>query len=149
MGFRRKIQDSPKVDLTPMIDVVFLLLIFFMISTTFIEQPGLTINLPESGADQIEKKQRDLHVYLTASGDIYLDTILMTKEALGTHLSGYKPAERSGVSFILMADQEARHGLVVELMDMARSSGFDNLAIATDPESSMNIHNNVKEGLDE
>ncbi len=134
MSFRRKVQESPKVDLTPMIDVVFLLLIFFMISTTFIEQPGLSIDLPHSGSEQIRQKDKDLHVYLTASGDIYLERTKVTKAALQAHLSTYRAATAKGMTFLLMADQDARHGEVVELMDMARSAGFSQLAIATDAE---------------
>ncbi len=133
MGFRKKIQESPKVDLTPMIDVVFLLLIFFMISTTFVEQTGLNIKLPDAGADQIEQKNQDFHIYLTQDGRIYLDRDQITKESLLNKLNAIDLNIVKRSSFILMADQDVKHGLVVEIMDMARAAGFTNLAIATDP----------------
>ncbi len=132
MGFRRKIQESPKIDLTPMIDVVFLLLIFFMISTTFVEQPGLSIKLPTSGAERIEKQKLDLHIYLTSTGEIYLDREQVTTAALQVYLDNMNQDIVKHSSFILMADQDVKHGLVVTIMDMARSAGFTNLAIATD-----------------
>lgn len=144
MGFRRKVQESPKVDLTPMIDVVFLLLIFFMISTTFIEQPGLSIDLPESGSDQIKQTEKDLHIYLTASGDIYLERTKVTKAALEAHLATYKPAVAGTMTFLLMADKEARHGQVVELMGMARAAGFSQLAIATEAEEKTSSGDDAK-----
>ncbi len=131
MGFRRKIPEAPRVELTAMIDVVFLLLIFFMISTTFVERPGLTIDLPASGAESV-RPQQDVHVYLTAEGDIYLDRDRVTHAQLKAMLESYTEVQRKKMTFLLMADKSARHGQVVELMDLARTAGFDLLAIATD-----------------
>ena len=131
MGFRRRNLETPRIDLTPMIDVVFLLLIFFMISTTFIEGPGLTINLPESAAQKLKKTPRDLHVYLTASGEIYLEKQPVSLLQLRQRLQGYG-GDAGEMTFLLMADQGARHGDVIQLMDAAKKAGFENLAIATD-----------------
>ncbi len=132
MGFRRHIQEAPKVDLTPMIDVVFLLLIFFMISTTFIERPGLNISLPASSSEQIKQNQKEIQVYLSANGDIYLQREKMTLDDLLRHLQGYDPILTPKMTFLLMADKAARHGKVIQLMDAAKMAGFGNLAIATD-----------------
>ncbi len=131
MGFRRKTPEAPRVELTAMIDVVFLLLIFFMISTTFVERPGLSIELPTSAAESV-KQQQDLHVYLTADGDIYLDRDQVDRAQLQFRLESFTAAQRKKMTFLLMADKAARHGQVVELMDLARTAGFDQLAIATD-----------------
>ena len=132
MGFRRKIPDPPKVDLTPMIDVVFLLLIFFMISTTFIEQPGLSLDLPESGAETLSQQNEDLRVYLTVAGDIYLNQNKVSKQSFQQTLARYDQSIQQKAAFIIMADKDVPHGMVVEIMDIARSIGFRNLAIATD-----------------
>jgi len=131
MAFLRKRRDEPKVDLTPMVDVVFLLLIFFMISTTFIETPGLSIKLPESSTQVAEKEPKELKIYLSKEGEIYLGEEKMTTAALKRHLDGYgKQAEH--MTFLLLADKDARHGKVVELMDLAKVAGFSKLAIATE-----------------
>ena len=122
MGFHRRIQESPRVDLTPMIDVVFLLLIFFMISTTFIERPGLNIDLPDSGAGQIEASDREIQVYLTATGEIYLQRQPVSADQLAAHLASYSPQQAKQMVFLLMADKTALHGDVVRLMDMARKA---------------------------
>ena len=132
MGFHRRIQESPRVDLTPMIDVVFLLLIFFMISTTFIERPGLNIDLPESGAGRIETSDREIQVYLTATGEIYLQRQPVSADQLAAHLASYSPQQAKQMVFLLMADKTALHGDVVQLMDMARTAGIGQLALATD-----------------
>lgn len=132
MGFRRRIQESPKVDLTPMIDVVFLLLIFFMISTTFIERPGLSINLPASSSEQIKQSKKEVQVYLAENGDIYLQREKVSLEELLRHLLSFDQMTTKKMTFLLMADKAALHGKVVQLMDAAKKAGFGSLAIATD-----------------
>jgi len=132
MGFRRRIQESPKVDLTPMIDVVFLLLIFFMISTTFIERPGLNIDLPASSSDQIKQNRKEIRVYLAENGDIYLQREKITLDDLLLHLQTFEAITVKKMTFLLMGDKSARHGQVVALMDAAKKAGFGTLAIAAD-----------------
>lgn len=131
MAFLRKRREDPKVDMTPMVDCVFLLLIFFMIGTTFIETPGLSIKLPESTSRVAEKSPEEVKIYLSKQGEIFLGEALMTAPALKRHLEGYKN-KVARMTFLLMADKDARHGQVVELMDMAKVAGFERLAIATE-----------------
>ena len=131
MGFLPKQNDEPRIDLTPMVDVVFLLLIFFMISTTFVESPGISIKLPESSAQTIEREPQELKVYLSREGDIYhQDRKISVKEF--RDLLAERQADASRTTVLLLADQEAKHGRVVTLMDLARDAGFTKLAIATE-----------------
>lgn len=131
MAFVRKRREEPRVELTPMVDVVFLLLIFFMISTTFVETPGITIKLPESTAEAVAKEPEEVKIYLSKEGDIYLKETRLTLAALRANLDSYG-TKSGGMTFLLLADAEARHGRVVQLMDAARESGFGKLAIATE-----------------
>ncbi len=132
MAFHRKKREEVRVDLTSMIDVVFLLLIFFMISTTFVETPGLSIKLPESSAQRAAEEPRELRIYVSSKGEIYLKDQKIDVERLRKELRSNR--DRSAeTTFLLLADQEARHGRVVELMDLAREEGFTRLAIATEP----------------
>ena len=131
MSFRRKKREDLRVELTPMIDVVFLLLIFFMISTTFIETPGISIKLPEATTSIVDKEPDEIKIYLSKEGQIFLKENEITLAALQAHLKTY--GERSqNMTFLLMADKEAKHGLVVQLMDSAKNNGFGKLAIATE-----------------
>jgi len=131
MPFIRKKREEPRVELTPMVDVVFLLLIFFMISTTFVETPGLSINLPESSSKIVEKEPDEIKVYLSKDGVIQMKGEQLTLPALKEVLRQYGEGARTR-TFILLADREALHGRVVELMDVAREAGFGKLAIATE-----------------
>ena len=117
-----------------MVDVVFNLLIFFMISTTFVQAPGLDIQLPESSAERVQKEPEEVKVYLSRGGDIFLEDEKVSLEQFRSRLEEF--GERSAdMTFLLMADREALHGRVVQLMDLARESGFNRLAIATETRS--------------
>ena len=131
MAFSRKKRETPRVDLTPMVDVVFLLLIFFMISTTFVEAPGISIKLPESASQQRKQEPEEVKVYLSREGNIFLGEERLEQEELRRRLKDYgnRAAE---MTFLLLADEDALHGKVVSLMDMARETGFEKLAIATE-----------------
>ena len=134
MGFRRRNLEPPRVDLTAMIDVVFLLLIFFMISTTFIERPGLKIDLPESAAFDV-LHDKELQIYLGKNGEIFFQDQQMSLAELLRQLKPYRAAAAK-MTFLLMADKDALHGNVIQVMDAAKTAGFGKLAIATDKEIS-------------
>jgi biopolymer transport protein ExbD/biopolymer transport protein TolR len=131
MAFARRKRDEPRVDLTPMVDVVFLLLIFFMISTTFVETPGIAVKLPESSSRVVEKAPEEVTVYLSREGGIYIGEEQLSLEELRGRLVGYGAKARE-MNFALYADREALHGRVVQVMDLARETGFGKLAIATE-----------------
>lgn len=132
MAFLRKPTEEPRLDLTPMVDVVFLLLIFFMISTTFIETPGLSIKLPESSAQAVDREPKELKIFLSSEGEIFHGEENLSLEQFKILLQTNADTA-ANTTFLLMADQEARHGKVVTLMDLAREAGYRKLAIATDP----------------
>lgn len=134
MAFRRKQQEDARIDITPMVDVVFLLLIFFMISTTFVETPGIDIRLPESSSQSTEREPEEIKVYLSEEGEIFLGDDRTSLAELERYLESRKD-DADQATFLLLADREARHGLVVKLMDLARSTGFSRLAIGTEEPS--------------
>lgn len=134
MAFKRKKREELRVELTSMVDVVFLLLIFFMISTTFVDSQGIDVKLPTATADQIPKTPDKVKVYLEQSGTIHLDDNPISLADLKKHLATFKDAAAK-TTFVLLADKKAYHGRVVELMDAARDAGFQKLAIATKPEA--------------
>ena len=131
MGFLNKQREEPKLDMTPMVDVVFLLLIFFMISTTFVESPGISIKLPESSSQTIDREPKEIKVYLSQEGDIYHGEKKISIDDFRGLLAEHQ-ADAKQTTVLLLADQESRHGKVVILMDLARDAGFTKLAIATE-----------------
>jgi biopolymer transport protein ExbD len=128
-------KEEPKVDLTSLIDVVFLLLIFFMVSTTFERESVLKVDLPEASAvDEREELPETLELVIDDQGRMFLnnqrllDSRAQTIEAAMEQLAG----ERRDLPLILRADRQTPHHFVVTAMDVAAQLGFLNLSIATD-----------------
>ena len=121
----------PGIDATPMADIVFLLLIFFMLSSTFIIQPGLKIKLPSAVTSEVQLT-RNIVLNITEEGYIFLDdaptNILELPSSLNAALS--KQEEKV---VIIKADESVRHGFIVKVMDVAKLSGAERLVIATEP----------------
>jgi biopolymer transport protein ExbD len=129
--FLRRKREEPRIELTPMVDVVFLLLIFFMISTTFIDTPGIAVKLPESSAPTLTKTPEEVEVALSREGEIFLRGEAVSPGQLAERLRDYQ-AQAADMTFMLRADEQALHGRVVQVMDIAREAGFGRLAMATE-----------------
>lgn len=131
-------QDETGIELTPLIDVVFLLLIFFMISTTFTKETSLKINLPESSGEQTGTVPTSIEVQIGENSQyaISSDTdgavqalINSERETLKRALSQYQNAE--GLLLIIRADKKAPHESVIRVMDVAQEIGLQNVTFAT------------------
>lgn len=131
MNFAIRRREESRVDVTPLIDVIFQLVLFFMVSTTFVTSPGIQVDLPRSSAQTIIREKQDLNVWMTTEGAIYLDREPMTWQALGQRLS-QAAMQDPNTMVIIKADTEVDHGRVVAVMDLARGRGLTRLAIATE-----------------
>ncbi|MFQ5867834.1 MAG: ExbD/TolR family protein [bacterium] len=131
MQFRKPRTFSTRLDIAPMADIVFLLLIFFMLSTSFVVQPGIQVKLPKAVTSEIQLK-KDIVLTITAENIIFLNEQPVTLDELGEALKAAFAQRRDRI-LIIKADQEVKHGLVVQAMDIAKLSGADRLAIATEP----------------
>jgi biopolymer transport protein ExbD len=127
MQFRRPRRDDARIDITPLVDMVFLLLIFFMLSTTFIVAPGIKVNLPESSA---EKVPQEVQVVITEDNKVFVDGMPLDMGELEQRLMGVARQDPETL-IIFKADAKTLHGKVVEVMDIAKQSGLNHLAIGT------------------
>jgi biopolymer transport protein ExbD len=129
MQFRRPGKLRVAIEIAPLVDVVFLLVIFFAVSTTFLETSGLKLELPSSSSTA-ERETQEIAVYLAADGRLSFDGEEVTLEQLRERLP---QALESAVSkvVILRADTQTPHGQVVKIMDAARSAGAEGLTVAT------------------
>jgi biopolymer transport protein ExbD len=127
-------REAPDINLTPLIDVVFLLLIFFMVSTTFRKESDIRIDLPEASQQQpAEEQQTPLEVMVDASGRYRVNGQLLADnqpQTLKTALAVVAASDREQ-TFIIRADANTPHQAVVTVMDIAGQLGFRRLAIAT------------------
>ena len=123
----------PEINIVSLIDVVLLMLIFFMLTTSFVARPGLKVKLPKATTEVVKSKKR-LEVVITKEGRFYLNNTLMSLTELRSAMET-KAKELKDPVLIIHADEMARHGMVVKVMDMAKRTGLENMAIATRPES--------------
>ncbi len=120
------------IDVTSLIDVVFLLLIFFVVTSTFLERPGIDLTLPEAGSAPVAARE-ELTVRLGSDGTTWVGGVAVEPAALADSLSAR--LEREGTDrVVLEADERVPHGRVVEAMDAARRAGAEALVVATRPE---------------
>ena len=133
MNFKKKWKEDVKVDITPLVDIVFNLLLFFMITTTFFIAPGIEINLPKSKATEIKREKKEFRVAVTKDKEIFFNTRQMTLEKLTGELAKVAEQNQDAV-LIIQADMDVNHGTVVTILDTAKSVGISRLAIATTPE---------------
>ncbi|MEA3347835.1 MAG: biopolymer transporter ExbD [Pseudomonadota bacterium] len=133
MRFQTRGRDEVQLDMTPLVDVVFLLLIFFMLSTSLSVNPGIKIDLPKSSAEQVKKKKITLRVAIEAGGRIFLEGKKLSLVQLQEMFRAVDKKQRDEALVVIEADKKVYHGLVVKVMDAAKSAGLHKLAIATQP----------------
>lgn len=133
MNFRPRRSEEPEVNLTSLIDVVFLLLIFFMVTTTFQRTSELKIDLPKASATQEESKPRSIELVIDAQGRYYLDGRELVNTQAETVLKALQAAAagQKDVPLVIRADAMTPHQAVVTAMDAAGRAGLSRLSIAT------------------
>ncbi len=133
MGFRsggfRQPKEQITLDLTPLIDCIFQLLIFFLLTASFITTPNLGVELPKASSKAAPSQQKDLMVAITRSGDILFERKQLTPPQLLERLQAlYK--EQPQARILIQGDRKSYHGTVVKVMDIAKTVGFRRLGVA-------------------
>jgi biopolymer transport protein ExbD len=132
MLFRKRRRVVPQVNITSLIDVVLLLLIFFMISTTFVTQPGIRVNLPKAAAKVNNMAQERNTIVITEENTIYINRQKIRDiQELREILKTMRSEDQTNDLIVVKADETVAHGVVVSVMDIAKTSGFSRIAIAT------------------
>lgn len=132
MRLKRRSHLKANVDLIPMIDIVFQLILFFLVSTTFAILPGIKVNLPESSTAKGESKA-GITITAKASGIMYFNDRQVTFETLDECLEKFDTEEkpRSEYPVTLEADSEVTNGTIVTVFDVLRKNGFSAVNLRT------------------
>ena len=125
---RRK--SESEVNLTPMLDVVFIMLIFFIVTASFVKEAGIDISRP-GAATAVRKERGNILIAITANDQIWMDRRQVDPRALRANIERMH-AENPQGSVVIQADKEAKTGLLVEVMDAARMAGVKNVSLAAD-----------------
>ena len=122
---------SVTLNLTPLIDVLLVLIVFFLMTTTFIISSGIKVDLPPGGAAQ-PSQDNDAIIVIAHDGTLFYQEERIDVPALRMAL-GRAQQQRPGVRVVIKADKSVQHGQVVEVMDLAKTVGIERLAIGTMP----------------
>ncbi len=129
MKFKRRLKiEKGTVDLTPLINVFFLLLIFFMFTSSFIFQPGIRVSLPRAVTSEVIQEEGAVLI-ITKGGKIYLGDREVSSDELSSKL---RLIAKGKGALLIKADRDASLGRVVEIWDMCRREGIQQISIATD-----------------
>ncbi|RKZ96394.1 MAG: biopolymer transporter ExbD [Gammaproteobacteria bacterium] len=125
--------EEPDVNLTPMIDVVFLLLLFFMVSTSFIRESSLKVDLPEATGQALVEQEQAIDIVINSDGQFVVNTITLDSPSNEQLAAVLKKAvgENTDPHIIISADANAEYQNIVTAMDTAQQLGYTRLTLAT------------------
>ena len=126
---QRKGSGRGGIDLAPIVDVVFNLLIFFALTLNFAISSGIKVNLPKATGEIVEIK--DVNIHISKDGKVYFNDVLMRSER--SLKREFEKIPNKDTLVIIRADSQAMHGPVVSTMDLAKTQGFSKIAIGVEP----------------
>ena len=136
--FQRSLKEEVSVNLTPLIDVIFLLLIFFMVTTTFSRNTNILINLPEASGEAIEQQPFEIEILIAQNGTYSVNGRQLVNSQMETLMRVVAEVSvgNNSIPMIITADANTTHQSVVTAMDAVAQLGFTSLNIATrEPDS--------------
>ncbi len=127
---RKASAEEAEVDLTPMLDVVFIMLIFFIVTASFVKESGIDVTKPDAATATL-KPRGNILVAITPSGQIWIDKRQVDVRALRANLERLH-AENPQGAVVIQADTESKNGLLVAVMDAAKLAKIENVSIAAE-----------------
>ncbi|WP_119677790.1 ExbD/TolR family protein [Indioceanicola profundi] len=122
--------EETEIDLTPMLDVVFIMLIFFIVTASFIKESGIDVSRPDA-VTAVVQERANIVVAVTETGQIWINRREVDRRAVRANIERLH-AENPQGAVVITADEKADVGILVEVMDQARQAGVFNVSIAAD-----------------
>ncbi len=129
MARRRELEQS-EVDRTPMLDVVFIMLIFFIVTASFVKEAGIEVTRPPAATAERQERGNIL-VAISADNEIWIDRRQVSPKALRANIERLH-AENPQGAVVIQADQKSQNGLLVSVMDAARLAGVKSVSLAAE-----------------
>ena len=126
--------EESDIDITPMLDIVFIMLIFFIVTTSFVKESGVTVSRP-SAQTAVEQKGNNILVAIKPNGEIWIDRRAIDVRAVRANVERLK-AENPEGAVIIQADEYSNTGLLVKVMDQVRLAGVSNISISAETSGS-------------
>lgn len=134
MGFhiKRPKKEGFSIDISALVDVLFTLLIFFSLTSSFVQESGISVDLPQASSGDPVKNEKKLTITIDKKGVFFIDDVTyVTAEELGKDLAKFDTQQRKIYLVVIKADLSTTHGAVTEVLDLLKRLRFMNIAIAT------------------
>lgn len=122
--------EETELDMTPMLDIVFIMLIFFIVTTSFVKESGVTVSTP-SAESAAQQENANIFIAITASGEVWIDRRPVDPRAVRAIVARMHADNPEG-SVIIQSDEDASTRMLVDVMDQVRLAGIEAIAIAAD-----------------
>ncbi|MFC1503632.1 ExbD/TolR family protein [Pseudomonadota bacterium] len=123
-------REEAQIDMTSMLDIVFIMLIFFIVTSSFVRESGVEVNRPQA-SNVVSQKDAGIFIAITSANDIYIDKRVVDAERVQATLE-HLLLEQPEASLVIQADEHAYNGTVVKVMDAAKGAGVQNIALAAE-----------------
>ncbi len=121
-------EEEAQIDMTPMLDIVFIMLIFFIVTTVFVKEAGVEVNKPEASLATLHKNA-NIFIAVTEDGAVWIDKREVDVDSVRANLERLLTEQPTDYVFI-QADVKAKHGIVVKVMDQIKAAGIDRISVA-------------------
>ena len=122
-------EEENEINLTPMLDVVFIMLIFFIVTASFIKEAGIDVNRPDAPVTESKPEDANILVLINANDEIWIERRLIDPRAVRANIERMH-AENPEGSVVIQANNKSTNKILVEVMDSARLAGVYNISIA-------------------
>ncbi len=123
-------RDDTELDMTPMLDIVFIMLIFFIVTASFVKESGVKVNTPQA-ASASQQDNANIFIAITPEGEVWIDKRPVDPRSVRAIIARLHADNPEG-AVIIQSDTEATTGLLVDVMDQVRLAGVEGIAIAAD-----------------
>jgi biopolymer transport protein ExbD len=124
-------EDDSDINITPMLDMVFIMLIFFIVTASFVKEAGIDVNKP--GAVTAQTKGRaSIFIAISANNEVWIDRRQVDIRQVGANIERLL-AENPQGSVVIQADRDSKNGVLVQVMDAAKLAGVENVSLAAEP----------------
>lgn len=128
--FLQNDDEESQIDLTPMLDVVFIMLIFFIVTSTFVKESGVDVTRPQADTAVVAESNA-IQIGITANNQVFMDKRQIDKRAIRANVEKGL-AESPGASVIIVADRDSNTSTLIEVMDQARMAGATSVSVAAE-----------------
>ena len=121
-------RDDTELNMTPMLDIVFIMLIFFIVTTSFVKESGVTVSVPQAHTAS-SQENANIFIAITAQGEVWIDRRPVDPRSVRAIVARMHADNPEG-AVIIQSDEAATNGMLVEVMDQVRLAGVEGIAIA-------------------